>query len=423
MTNKYLSIKLLTAVLSALLIQSCASPQLTTKDMQSRLRRNMSAADVMTALGTPHAQADLSTTDQKENRRILFYDQFALQFQNEKLLDINDLKNITSVLQMQQNVTSLQNCNTVYMSSDSQGLAHEQAELFKERLVKAGYQVSAKPTLCTMSLSWHFKSSEGLLSNPPWMKENKETSEMKPGLYYQTYYERAADRYFEKNKSNLFHGQMDIEFQHKGERFKAIRLNFWSQQNDEKKAVDSVLSFLLITPPQSKEIFTRRMTVANIETELSEGDAQALTPNQLLLDQQSKHVVPPYHITAFLNDEELFLEAMERSVDVNGFTMDSNALCVALRAGFAKATAALLAKGFDETIRIRNPLGVYIFPQDCITLQKDEKALAGLKEVILAHEKSQMAAEKNADPAVPKKSAFDWQKIKEFLEPVKPEKK
>lgn len=420
--------------LLSLLLCSCATPELTKQDLQQRLLRGMSAADVMTVLGTPQAQEYVAAKEiakeAEPGMRKLFYDGFVLNFRDDRLDDIISLQNTTEYSEFSQlvdvKVQSQARCEKLRLLTESLSSSSDAGlitELVTSYLSEAGNKMTDESVNCTVTPVWSYRPVRGVFSSPPLLSEPVQASEG-AGLYYRTYYAATARRYYTQNTKNLFEGRMELVFRFKEEIYKTIDLNIWTIQDSETHSIKSVMGFLRSSGPKSLNLSAQRaVQFDGAQIQDIKSKYEDYSPNMLLTKKETKSVVPPYHIAAYLNNEALFLAALENQVDLNGFTMDSNALCVAVRAGFSKGTAAILKAGFDNTLRIRNPLGVYIFPQDCIQLQRDPATLASLKQVILDHEAELAAKEKDSTKAPDKKSSFDWQKIKDFLEPVKPEKK
>lgn len=164
-------------------------------------------------------------------------------------------------------------------------------------------------------------------------------------------------------------------------------------------------------------------------------------PDSLVLNKDIKGVTSPYQIAAYLQNETLFEKAVEAGVNRNGFTLKTNALCVALTEGYLKGTAAVLKAGFNRNIRLRTDKGTYILAKDCVILQKDPAVAEQLKNLLNSETQIHAATKKtdvkstdlkNTDvSAVDVKATADkknensddllnWEAVKEFLKPVGP---
>lgn len=169
-------------------------------------------------------------------------------------------------------------------------------------------------------------------------------------------------------------------------------------------------------------------------------------PNSLVLNKEFKPVASPYQIAAVLQNETLFEKAVEAGVNRNGFTLKTNALCVALVEGYLNGTAAVLKAGFNRNIRLRTDKGIYILAKDCVSLQKDPVVAEELKKLLNSEAQTKAASvatqlkssdSKNTDtPSVEVKAndekaptekknedsdgLLNWEAIKEFLKPVGP---
>ena len=169
-------------------------------------------------------------------------------------------------------------------------------------------------------------------------------------------------------------------------------------------------------------------------------------PNSLVLNKEFKPVASPYQIAAYLQNEPLFEKAVEAGVNRNGFTLKTNALCVALTEGYLKGTATVLKAGFNRNLRLRTDKGTYILAKDCVSLQKDPAVAEQLKKLLSSDSQTQAATVKtelkssdtqNADAKSADVKTTDdkataenknensddllnWEAVKEFLKPVGP---
>lgn len=144
------------------------------------------------------------------------------------------------------------------------------------------------------------------------------------------------------------------------------------------------------------------------------------TPDSLVLNKDLKLELSAFQIAGFLKDEELFLKAVDSGINRNGFTTKSNALCVALVEGFSKGAEAVMKAGYNPNLQLRTDRGTYIFPPQCVSLQKDAALAEQFTKQVSESTKEQEAKKTDEEKKEESKSAFDWQEIKEFLKPTSP---
>lgn len=147
-------------------------------------------------------------------------------------------------------------------------------------------------------------------------------------------------------------------------------------------------------------------------------------PDSLVLNKDLQLEISAYYVAGYLQDESLFIKAVDAGVSTNGFTLKSNALCVALTEGFLNGTIAVMSAGFKDDIFLRTDKGTYIFPKDCITLQKDADTAGKLKKILTAIDDAAKAAYQTSGDAtkadLKKDESSFWQDLKKFLEPKTP---
>ena len=160
-------------------------------------------------------------------------------------------------------------------------------------------------------------------------------------------------------------------------------------------------------------------------------------PDSLVLNKDIVPVATAYQISGYLHDENLFEKAVAAGIKRNGFTLKTNALCVALTEGFVKGAADVLKAGFNPDLQLRSDK-VTIFPENCLNFQKDPTVAEELKKLLLS-EKQASAIRKATEqkevadgkqPVDPKnaattnnedsKSLFDWSVVADFLKPTAP---
>lgn len=144
------------------------------------------------------------------------------------------------------------------------------------------------------------------------------------------------------------------------------------------------------------------------------------TPDSLILNKELKLEVSAFQIAGYLHDENLFLKAVDAGVNRNGFTVRSNALCVALAEGFSKGAEAVMKAGYNPDLQLRTDKGVYIFPPNCVAFQKDPALAAQYKKQVDESVKSAPKAVGPDGKTEESKSLFDWQEVKDFLKPTAP---
>lgn len=170
--------------------------------------------------------------------------------------------------------------------------------------------------------------------------------------------------------------------------------------------------------------------LANLDLQSVEQKNPSYKPDSIVLNKSNKPEASAYQVAAYLHDEALFVKAVEAGVNRNGFTLKTNALCVALTEGYLKGTEAVLKAGFNSTMRLRTDKGIYILAKDCVTLQKDPEVAEKLKKLIDDEAQRVEAKQKEAalkgetkvevDDENNSKYNFNWDDIKEFLKPVGP---
>lgn len=144
------------------------------------------------------------------------------------------------------------------------------------------------------------------------------------------------------------------------------------------------------------------------------------TPDSLVLNKDLNLETSAFQISGYLHDEELFLKAVDAGINRNGFTVRSNALCVALTEGFSKGAEAVIKAGYNPDLQLRTDKGTYIFPPQCVGLQKDAALAEHYKKQVTESVKAQETKVSADGKTEEKKSTFDWQEIKDFLKPTAP---
>lgn len=142
--------------------------------------------------------------------------------------------------------------------------------------------------------------------------------------------------------------------------------------------------------------------------------------------------VNAYRAFYYLGDEEMFREAIRRKINPEGYSADLNAMCLAIRGGFTAAVKELLAINVRTDLLINDHRAgkSVIRVSDCVWLQENKELAAQYTEMIKAHEQALAAAEPQTsrpgvqqapDPeAAKKKSAINWDEVKEWLKPQVP---
>ncbi|MBY0453049.1 MAG: hypothetical protein K2P92_08440, partial [Bdellovibrionaceae bacterium] len=122
------------------------------------------------------------------------------------------------------------------------------------------------------------------------------------------------------------------------------------------------------------------------------------TPNSLILNKDIKPAVGAFRVAGYLQSETLFVQLVEANVSRNGFTMKTNALCVALTEGYLNGAEAVFKVGYYPDVRLRTDQGTYIFPKNCLEFQKDPVVAEQLKKMLAASdvERAELAAKKAA---------------------------
>ncbi len=144
------------------------------------------------------------------------------------------------------------------------------------------------------------------------------------------------------------------------------------------------------------------------------------TPDSLVLNKDLKLELSAFQIADYLNDEVLFLKAVEAGVNRNGFTVRSNALCVALAHGFSKGADAVMKAGYNPDLQLRTDKGTTLFPPQCVNLQKDAALAEQYKKQVDESVKEQTTKVSADGTPEEKKPMFDWQELKDFLKPTAP---
>jgi len=144
------------------------------------------------------------------------------------------------------------------------------------------------------------------------------------------------------------------------------------------------------------------------------------TPDSLVLNKDLQLELSAFQVASYLRDENLFLKAVDAGVNRNGFTLKSNALCVALTEGFSKGAEAVMKAGYNPEIQLRTDKGTVIFPPQCVAFQKDPALAALYKKQVDESLKSQTTTVSADGKTEEKKSWFNWQEVKDFLKPTAP---
>ena len=192
-----------------------------------------------------------------------------------------------------------------------------------------------------------------------------------------------------------------------------------------------------------QKLDTLEMTSGSKSESLALKSIQEMRPNYtadaLCLDKTVVLEVSPFFVADYLNDETLFLKAVDAGISRDGYTMKSNALCVAMSKGFVKGAQAVVTAGYNPNLKLRTERGGYISPEACLSSQKDLAIAEQLQKIISSkHEadskkeadsKNETETSKAASVAAENDSEkdknnlgfnIDWQAIKEFLKPNVP---
>jgi hypothetical protein len=182
-----------------------------------------------------------------------------------------------------------------------------------------------------------------------------------------------------------------------------------------------------------QKLDTLGMTSGSQSEKLDLKSIQEIRPNykldDLSLDKDLVLEVSPFFVADYLNDETLFLKAVAAGINRDGYTMKSNALCVAMTNGFVKGAQAVVTAGYNPHVKLRSDRGGYISPEACLSSQKDLALAEQLKKIIDSKQEFEATKpastlrESNSESEVPKKNlGFDinWEAVKEFLKPNVP---
>lgn len=137
-------------------------------------------------------------------------------------------------------------------------------------------------------------------------------------------------------------------------------------------------------------------------SELSLKPVEELKPgyktDSIVLNKDLKPAAGAFRVAGYLQNETLFVQAVEAGVYRNGFTMKTNALCVAMTEGYLKGAEAIFKVGYYPDVRLRTDQGTYIFPKNCLEFQKDPAVAEQLKKMLAASEveRAELAAKKAA---------------------------
>lgn len=164
------------------------------------------------------------------------------------------------------------------------------------------------------------------------------------------------------------------------------------------------------------------------------------TPDSLVLNKDLDLEFSAYQVAGYLKNETLFLQAVQVPIRRNGYTITTNAMCVAITAGFSRGVEAVIRAGYNEDLRLRNDKGNYVFPRECVNYQKDPELAQKYKNLLVAKniaplateaiqvatdgEKNKINNEKlgDAEEKSQDKSNYliDWEEFKEFMKPQLP---
>ena len=194
-----------------------------------------------------------------------------------------------------------------------------------------------------------------------------------------------------------------------------------------------------------QKLDTLEMTSGSKPESLELKSIQEIRPNykfdDLSLDKGAVLEVSPFFVADYLNDETLFLKAVAAGINRDGYTMKSNALCVALTKGFVKGAQEVVTAGYNPNLKLRSERGGYVSPEACLSSQKDLALAEQLKKIINSkHEadakveaEASKSASTPAQAAAPTENSSDsednkknlgfdinWEAVKEFLKPNVP---
>lgn len=182
-----------------------------------------------------------------------------------------------------------------------------------------------------------------------------------------------------------------------------------------------------------QKLETLEMTSGSKSETLDLKSIQEIRPSykfdDLSLDKDLVLEVSPFFVADYLNDETLFLKAVAAGINRDGYTMKSNALCVAMTKGFVKGAQEVVTAGYNPHVKLRSDTGAYISPEACLSFQKDLALAEQLKKIISSKQEAEASksastsSEKNSDSEVQKKNLgidINWEAVKEFLKPNVP---
>jgi hypothetical protein len=139
--------------------------------------------------------------------------------------------------------------------------------------------------------------------------------------------------------------------------------------------------------------------------------------NKIIFSKNTENHVTPYQAFAYLNDEAHFIEAVKQEFTMDYYSTTSNALCVAIAAGFIKATEELIKAGayIDANLKDAKTGRNYIKARDCTKYLSDEAKRAQISKLLNSD-----SVTLNAEEVQPLEKARKNQVLDSILEWLKP---
>lgn len=405
----------------AFILSSCASKPITLQDIQSRTKPGMSSADVMAVLGLPDRYERLL-----QNNRILQYRENGLYFvedhlsHNFKLSDPHDINIVTAK-------GDISKCDSFSFKSENNLFLRFAQEQVSEQLKAHGLKSTGGHHTCVATLIYtSVKKTKSEVADQLRSLNSysiQANADFNP-QYYLSLFAPKGDAFkvaVDNTADDVFERKLEVKLEQKNAEVWNVSVtsisNTMDDQNQFPYMVSSISEVNQIENAYDIVFYNDQRVVGDIDK------IKIVPANELILKKDAELSAPAFQIMAYLGDEALYRQAVS-VLNLNGFTMNSNALCVAIRAGFVKAAEDIVKnEHYNPDIQFKDARGGYILPRNCIQYVNKEQSQEVMQQMKSAQkQKDETEAKQEAETGKKENKYlnFDWDAVWKFLEPVKP---
>jgi hypothetical protein len=370
---------------------ACASkPPIELSQVQSQVTLGQSSADTLAVLGLSDNYYRLPN-----NNRVLIYNQSVLYFIDDQLASISDLNSARAVI-------------TAQIEGSASRAA---AEIQISKRVDANF----KPELSSISAS----------------------ADYNPDFYNSLAQEKTQSRIISPEAPVL--RQLVATIKSKDKIIWKATLTAASNLADEKQTDEALKASLSLAYGKSTSSFSDVVYANDARLDKNFKVVDKNLKNKIIFTNDKKNLVKSFRAFAFLGDEANFTESVRQGFAIDDYSTDTNAFCLAQRAGFVSSLDEILKQDVNTTISLRDHTAgrMYISGRDCVSYLKDKDKAAQMRAAISVYDHKPQAktvatssdgtsAGATSGDATVKKaesSGFDWQQVKDFLKPQVPGKK